>query len=44
MTYWILNKPWEAVPVLMKAIRLRRIARRQNDEDHIKWARDLVHG
>ena len=40
--YWLLNKPWESVPVLLRAYRFQRQARRLEDEEHIAWAKNLV--
>lgn len=40
--YWFVNKPWESIPILMRAIKMSQHSRRLNDAAHIQWAHSLL--
>lgn len=40
--YWFLNKPWVALPILLRAYRVSHHRRVQRDAQHIAWAHSLI--
>lgn len=40
--YWFLNKPWVALPIILRAYRVSHHNRRQRDAQHIAWAHSLI--
>lgn len=40
--YWLVNKPWESFPIVVRAIRLSHYSRQARDAAHIQWAHSLL--